>query len=133
MHVKIRGVDIYLENMDELDMLLEKYGSEIAIGEDANPEPKSKHKQAAGSSSTHDRVILSRFVEAGSTGVETNELGKLLGKMGRGTRNAAKQWALRVGLINSDSVDPFEECRVGSKRGLKIETAHLSVAKELMG
>ena len=131
MKVRIRGVEIHVESLDELDDLIERYGSTIAA-DDGEVNSTPSRRNSSPKLDTRDRVVLERLVQAGSTGVPSTELGKILGKMGRGTRGAARRWASRIGLVQHDNVDPFEECRVGTKRGLRIESAHLAVAKGLL-
>ena len=131
MRIKIGKLEFFPENEAEFDWVLDRYGAEIESDDSTKVEPKARRNASEGLD-THDRVILQRFVEAGTSGVTTSELGKLLGKRGRGTRGAANRWAVRVCLVNNENNNPFEECRVGSQRGLRIEGAHLGVAKELL-
>ena len=131
MKVRIKGVEIYVETMDELDELIDRYGSEISTNEGESGVTRARQNSSKGLD-TRDRVVLKTFVDAGSTGVPTVELGKMLGKRGRGTRGAARKWAERVGLSSDHTLDPFEECRVGTQRGLRIEAAHLAIAKGLL-
>lgn len=78
-----------------------------------------------------DSVVLKRLVEAGNHGVTTNDLGELLGRKGKATRGALKQWAVRIGLATDTDADSFEDCRVGTSRGVRIRPNLLEVAKLL--
>jgi hypothetical protein len=138
MKVRIGSIEISDVTLDELDELVKRYGNsaiqppESKSGDQA-PKPGGHSK---GSSDHHgattDQVVLQKVVEAGSTGLPTNTLGEMLGRRGKATRGAARQWAQRVGIVNEGGVDPFEECRVGTQRGLRLRSSLLDIAKAHM-
>lgn len=128
MNVKIGGLEITNVTPEDLDGLIKKYGK-LSLDHAA---PKSAARAAAqgehkGAGLPVDSVVLKRLVEAGNQGVTTNDLGELLGRKGKATRGALKEWAVRVGL----AADSFEDCRVGTSRGVRIRPNLLEVAKLL--
>ena len=133
MKVRIGKLEIILENMDELDELIEKYGSVIADSGGETPNTSIRRSTGGGGiDDRRDRVVLETLINAGSSGILATELGKMLGKRGRGTRGAAKRWAVKVGLVTDGGVEPFEEIRIGSQRGIRLDSTHLAMAKGLL-
>jgi len=130
MKVKIGKLEITLENMDELDELINRYGDDIAV-EGGQQSSQSVSRQGRGILDNRDRVVLQTLLAAGTTGVQAAELGKMLGKRGRGLRGAAQRWAKRIGLTEGDEVNPFEETRIGTQRGLRLDAAYSAIAKGL--
>src|ERR1700722_2326355 len=117
MKVKIGNLEITVETLDELDELVKRYGNAAAV--EAGDAKHQKHPKSGQPANTPaDMVVLKRFVDGGSQGVTTTDLGEILGRRGKATRHAVRDWAKRIGLTSSDdnSFDPFEESRVGTQR-----------------
>lgn len=135
MKVRIGAIEISDVTLDELDELVKRYGNSAIQPSDAKgSEPPSKPSGHPKSGSDHhgataDQVVLQKVVEAGSAGLPTNTLGEMLGRRGKATRGAARLWAQRMGIVNEGGVDPFEECRVGTQRGLRLRSSLLDIAK----
>lgn len=117
---------------DELDELVRRYGGAAeAEGEGTSQKPpKLGPKPMA--DGPRDSVILRVLVDAGLNGVPTKQVGELLGRRGKAMRGAAKIWAVRVGLTHEAGSDPFEDCRVGTARGIRIKPNLHDLAKELL-
>ena len=134
--MRIGNLEVTDVTPDELDELVKKYGGAMPSAppqkhaSHASAPPASPDKLPAGGSA-QDGVILKNLIEAGFTGVITNTLGELLGKRGRGTRGALRKWSKRIGLTSDDNLDTFETCRIGTKRGIRLKTSFLDVAKTL--
>jgi hypothetical protein len=132
MKVKIGNIEITVETPDELDELVKRYGGTTAIEPD-DAKHQKHHKGGQSANTPADMVVLKKFVDGASQGVTTTELGEILGRRGKATRHAVRDWAKRIGLTSDDnSFDPFEESRVGTQRGLRIKPSLLEVAKTLM-
>jgi hypothetical protein len=118
---------------EELDELVRRYGCEVANGEgDEDAAKPSKIGQKVAIEGPRDSVVLRAFVEARSVGVPAKRIGSLLGRGGKATRGAARQWAARIGLTHDSNADPFEDCRVGTARGIRIKADLQDLAKELL-
>lgn len=131
MKIRIGKLEITLENMEELDALIERYGGEMVVGDSDQSNPQMPRHSSSGLDN-RDRVVLQTLVNAGQGGVLAAELGKMLGKRGRGLRGAAQRWALRARIITDANVSPFEETRIGTQRALRFDGAHLAIAKGLL-
>lgn len=135
MKVRIGGIEIIDPTWEELDALVTKYGG-LVNGAGHSGEEKAENGGSAmphqrGSIAAKDRVALDKLVAAGAAGVPTQEIGEVLGKLGKAVRPELVRWAGRVGLTHDDTFDPFEECRSGSRRAVRLKGSVLSVAKEI--
>lgn len=140
MKVRIGAIEISDVSLDELDELVKRYGTSTIQSADneGNGSGDSKHRThpKAGNSThgnTTDTVVLRQFVEAGNQGVPTEHLGEMLGRRGKATRGAAREWAHRIGIVSDASIDPFEDTRVGTKRGLRIKPSLMAIAAAHLG
>jgi len=132
MKVRIGALEIVDPTPEELDMLVAKYGGAIQAGSDAGQgNGGESHSPRRSNTSAKDRVVLDRLVAAGNTGVATQELGEILGRLGKSIRPGLIEWAHRIGLTHDANFDPFEECRTGSRRGIRLKSSLLSVAKQI--
>jgi hypothetical protein len=136
MNVRIGPLEITNISADELDMLIKRYGKVPAT---ASTEQHSNKIHAAtnlsngsGNGDVNDVVALKKLVEAGDSGMKTNDIGQILGKRGKSARPAIKAWARRIGLTkDGDTSEATEDCRVGTSRGVRIMPNLLDVAKML--
>jgi len=136
MKVRIGNLEVTDITPEELDELVKKYGGGLP---DAAPAKQSGHtahapasvNKSPSGSTAQDATVLKSLIHAGAGGVLTATLGELLGKRGRGTRGALRRWSKRIGLNSDENLDTFEECRVGSQRGIRLKTSFLEVAKTL--
>lgn len=127
MKVKIGAIEISDVSHAELDVLIKRYGK-IAGG---LPAPGADNHDAGGAALSKDGIVLKRLIEAGNTGVKINDLGEILGKRGKAARGVIQKWSVRIGLGDATS-EPFEDCRVGTARGLRIKANLMEVARALM-
>jgi len=135
MKVKIGNLEITVETLDELDELVKRYGGTTAepTGDPIQAYAKSLsngHQPGVGSEAA-DTVLLRKFVEAGGVGVTTIDIGTILGRRGKAARPALREWAKRIGLTTDDNLEPFEEARVGTQRGLRIKSSLQPVAEHI--
>lgn len=138
MKVRIGNLEITDVTPDELDALIKKYGNASASKPPAGAEtaisPNSKDSTTTPAPAAADTVLLRKFVEAGNEGLTTIDVGTILGRRGKAARPAVKEWAKRVRLIqDDDSLEPFEDARVGTQRGLRLKSSLRDVAKHLLG
>jgi len=136
MKVKIGNLEITLETLDELDELVKRYGG---VSIDAEPETSAQKPsdgaprgKAPVGTTPADWVVLNKLVAAGVNGVPTNVVGEILGKRGKGARGALRKWSKRIALSPDDNLDTFEDCRSGTKRGIRLKQSFLDVAKSLL-
>jgi hypothetical protein len=131
MKIRIGALEIVDPTPEELDMLIAKYAGAIQHGSET-PGNGGEHQGSQKlNASAKDRVVLNRLVSAGSEGVATQELGETLGRLGKSIRPGLIEWAQRIGLTHDAEFDPFEECRVGTRRGIRLKSSLLSVAKQI--
>ena len=132
MKVRIGALEIVDPTSDELDMLIAKYAGAIQHGSEPSQGNGCEYQGAQKlNASAKDRVVLNRLVSAGSVGVATQELGETLGRLGKSIRPGLAEWAQRIGLTHDAEFDPFEECRIGTRRGIRLKSSLLSVAKQI--
>lgn len=135
MKVTIGGLELSDVSLDELDQLVLRYGNQskrIAKG-GAN---KSSNG-SIGALTNHptddpDTTVLQKLVAAGDTGTSTKAIGEILGRRGKATRGAVKQWAQRIGLTKDQNAEPVEDCRIDTMRALRIKPSLLAEAKAIL-
>lgn len=130
MNVKIGNFEITDVTIDDLKQLIAEFGTGIEASQSVAPKPARERLPREGPAD-RDQVLLAAFVEAAPAGVRTKQMGKLLGKGGKSIRPAARKWAFRIGLTNHEHADPFEDCRVGTDRGVRIDDDLLELARKL--
>lgn len=132
MKVRLGQLEFIDLTPEELEDLVQRYG--VAIGSSPSPDsPRpSKTWQKGLESGPRDAVVLRAFVDAGLVGVPVKRVGSLLGRGGKAMRNAARQWAARIHLAHDQASDPFEDCRVGTGRGIRIKADLQDLAQELL-
>jgi len=130
MKVRLGQLEFVDPTPEELDELVQRYG--VGQSDDALHQKATKQGKKALADGPRDSVVLRAFVDAGLVGVSAKRVGSLLGKGGKAMRGAARAWATRVGLTHDKGNDPFEDCRVGTARGIRIKTDLQDLAKELL-
>lgn len=129
MKVKIGAIEISEVTPAELDALIKRYGK-IAGGVPAQA-AGADNGDTSGAALSKDGIVLKRLVDAGNAGVKINDLGEILGKRGKAARGVIQKWSLRIGLADA-TTEPFEDCRVGTARGLRIKANLMEVARALL-
>jgi hypothetical protein len=134
MKVHIGSLEITVENLEELDQLVQRYGGEQPSHRavDQPSENGSVQRANGGNSVAHDRVILGHLIEHADTGVHTNTLGDMLGRRGKAVKPALNQWAIKVRLMTEDGIDPFEKARPNGGRGWRLRATLLPIARQLL-
>lgn len=132
MRVRLGQLEFVDLSPEELDELIRRYGGALDADSDNFVGKQPKSSQHGASDARRDSVVLRALVEAGANGVPTTSIGSLLGRKGKAMRGAARQWSARVGLTHDATDDPFEDCRVGTARGIRIKADLQVLAKELL-
>lgn len=132
MKIRLGQLEFVDPTPEELDELVERYGGGVVglSGDTSHQKPTKAGKNGL-TDGPRDSVVLRAFVDAGLVGVSAKRVGSLLGRRGKAMRGAAKDWASRIGLTRGTD-DPFEECRVGTARGIRIKADLQDLAKELL-
>ncbi|HKQ48607.1 MAG TPA: hypothetical protein VJZ71_11100 [Phycisphaerae bacterium] len=131
MKVKIGNIEFSDLTPEELDEIVARYGSiELASAATSNLDSSRSGSGRLTGAGHADTVLLHKFVESATTGLSTNEIAEMLQRRGRALPKAVEAWARRVGL-KEGTLDPFEYCRVGTKRHIRIKQSVLEVAKRL--
>lgn len=133
MKIRIGQLEILDATPEEIDQLIERYGGCLADTTESTGSSEIKPRRNGQTSySTTDRVVLERLVNAGNDGAPTQEVGDVLGRRGKSTRRGLIEWAKRLGIVQDDAIDPFEDCRAGTKRGVRLKQSFLPVAQALL-
>ena len=135
MKVKIGGLELSDVSLDELDELVRRYGNGQA-NEGASETPRNENGtgSAPAQGVVADIVVLQKLVESGTMGVLATTLGTILGRKGKATRGAVRDWARRIGVSANTDDDPIEDCRLngGTARGIRLKPALLDVGKTIL-
>ena len=133
----IRGVGIPVESWDELDEVIQRYGSEgpIIIQGPQGRETTNEKMGRPGITSLGptDRSLLQQFVEGGSSGVITTQIGPALGKRGKAIRPALDAWSRRIGLVTQEGASAFEPIKTSRGRGFRLVGVYLQAARSMLG
>lgn len=133
MKVRIGNLEITVETLDELDELVKRYGNApIASPDESAVRNLGDSRVGVVGASASDTVLLQRLVEAGDAGVTTIDVGNILGRRGKAARPALREWALRIRLTNDENIEPFEDARVGTQRGVRIIKSLQPVAEHIL-
>jgi len=127
--VRVRGVEIVCESLDELDELVERYGSDSAEGGGASSRLRRSSGGPPGASAS-DVALLRAMAEGGAQGVSSEQIGHMLGTQGKGIPPALSRWAVRMGI--STDGDAFDAARPGGARGWRLKSGVLAVAKGVL-
>ena len=131
MKVRIGNIEISDISLEELDEIVTRYGG--ATGENISEvriqSPQKTHGLPPGTKHA-DLVLLTKIVDAGSSGVAAQEVGEILQRQGKALPSAVEAWARRVGLMDGTIV-PYEYCRVGTRKHIRIKAALIDVAKRM--
>jgi hypothetical protein len=134
MKIRIGQIEIVDPTPEELDLIVSRYGGQLESGtaENGHSPETSRRRNGGAETAPGDRVVLERLIDAGNEGMPTQDLGDILSKRGKSIRPGLLSWAQRVGLIGDKSIDPFEDTRIGSRRGARLKPSFQPVARELL-
>lgn len=133
----IRGIGIPVESWEELDEVIHRYGAEGSIVIQGSPgkETLAERRGQTGSVSLSpaDRSLLQQFVESGSNGVPTKQIGPALGKRGKSIRPALDAWSRRIGLVTEEGSLAFEPTKTSQGRGFRLVGVFVQAARSMLG
>lgn len=139
--IVVRGLQITVDDWEELDEAIQRYGGEPLI---LTPAASKGDGQRDGRESlvqrhTHstlgpqDRALLQQLVEGGRRGVLTAHVGRVLGARGKGVRPALERWSRQIGLVTGDGGSAFAPVRRNDGRAYRLSEVHLRGAREMLG
>lgn len=139
--IVVRGLQITVDDWQELDEAIQRYGGEPLIlttaasraeatkeGRDGGPQ-----RQAHSTLGPQDRALLQQLVEGSSRGVLTALIGPVLGARGKGLRPALERWSRQIGLVTADTGSAFAPVRRNDGRAYRLTEVHLRGAREMLG
>ena len=140
MKIRIGSIeltDVTKNDMDAVAELVKRFGGEPpkTASRNMTQDYLSNLKEAGASSQptgAADTVLLRKLVDAGTTGMTTDDIGTILGRRGKAAKKALDEWGVRIGLPTAENADSFEFARVGTRRGWRLKATLLDVAKHLM-
>lgn len=128
----VKGVGVPVENWDELDELIQRYGGEVVIAT-APPVSRSAANPSIPGFTPTDRALLERFIEEGSRGVLTSEITQLTGKQRKAIRPYLEGWTRKIGLVHDEGQTAFEQAKRFEGRAFRMTPPFLRVASQLLG
>ncbi len=132
--VRVRGVEIICDTLDDLDAIVERYGSEgeaPSVHAAAAAASRNGSSGAALSGRSADVALLQTLLEAGNTGVKSEAIGHMIKARGKGFAPALTRWATRVGFSDAESNFPLEPARPEGARGWRLKDGAMVMAKAL--
>lgn len=117
MLVRVRGIEIVCDNLDELDAILDRYGDGAAVRSGGGATPTQ------GGGKSVDERLLRAFMGSPS-GVPSPTITGLLKVNGKAIPAALAAWAGRMNLPNA-----FEKANPGGRRGWKLTDAAMAAAR----
>jgi hypothetical protein len=131
--VRVRGVEIMCDTLDDLDAIVDRYGStdeaptsRLATG------TKNGSASSASGGKGGDNTLLKTLVEAGTAGVRSTVIGHMISAKGKGFTPALRRWAVRVGFTDAESNFPLEQARPDGARGWRLKEGALVMARDLV-
>lgn len=125
MIVRVRGVEIVCESLEELDQIIQRYGVEGAVrdGTGSIAVPSGGTAGAGGI----DVKLLRQFVQ-NPAGIPSPTVAGMLKATGKGIPGALTAFAARMHL----APDSFEKCNPGGRRGWKLTEPALAAAQAVL-
>lgn len=123
MKVRVRGVEIECESLDELDAIIDRYGEGAPVRGANGLAGLSVPTVGA---TNVDQALLRAFLNAPS-GLPSQAVQGMLHVKGKAIPGALKAWAVRVHLPD----DGFEKANPGGKRGWRLSDAGAGAARVL--
>jgi len=132
--IKIRGIDVQVESLDELDEFIKRYG------ENVNPQispPRNQvgqpNKMVGTTISTTDQTMLEKFYKSGDKGLLNKDLGSFFGVEGKSIQPKLREWALKINLTENRDSQVFEATNQSEGRGFKLSEMFRDVAGRMLG
>lgn len=121
MVVRVRGIEIVCDSLDELDAIIDRYGDGAAVRG-----PGSLSSNGGGGTTNVDGALLRAFL-SNPSGVGSPTIQGMLKVQGKAISAALKAWAGRMNM----PVDGFERANPGGRRGWKLNDGAIAAGKLL--
>jgi hypothetical protein len=156
MRVKVHGLEVEIENIDELRQIVRVFGDK-SPGDRNQQRPPAKTvaqsppgtaavqtEENAASSATHalDEVsssparaieALRAFVEAGTDGLPTAQVQKIVGREGKAIRRGISDLLVQLGFSEQQATEGFGKTHAGSSgRGWGLTSSGVRRAREIL-
>lgn len=129
----IRGIAIEVEDWEELDAALNRYGSDVIQLPPVQGAVDIKSaKRSRGSRSRldpRDQALLHSFVTHNSLSVAA--VGQAIGKQGKAIRSGLDEWARKIGLSDGNA-EAFQRCFNSEGRAYRLVPHFKEVARLLL-
>lgn len=139
--IVVRGLQITVDDWEELDEAIQRYGGEpliLTAAASRTDSPRegregSQQRQPHASLGPQDRALLQQLVEGAQRGVLTAQVGPVLGARGKGVRPALERWSRKIGLVTGEGGSAFAPVRRNDGRAYRLSEVHLRGAREMLG
>lgn len=138
--IVVRGLQITVDNWEEVDEAVQRYGGEpliltpaVSKAEPAKDGREAPQRHTHSSLGPQDRALLQQLVEGGTRGVLTAHIGPVLGAQGKGIRQALERWSRQIGLVSAGIGSAFVPVRRNDGRAYRLTEVHLRGAREMLG
>lgn len=124
--VRVRGVEIVVETLEELDLIIHRYGLS------SEADLPTKEIRSIKDAMDRDYSLLRQFVTEDEVGIRSEELADWFRIKGRGLPSRLLAWAKRVGLRGTFE-DIFERTVYRGQRGFRLTKDAVEKAQLLLG
>ena len=138
--IVVRGIQITVDDWEEFDEAIQRYGGEPLILSPAvkadlprDTREGGAQRQSQVTLEPQDRALLQKLVEGGARGVLTAHIGPVLDARGKGLRPALERWSRRIGLVTGQGGSAFVPVRRNDGRAYRLTEVHLLGAREMLG
>ena len=128
----VKGLGIAVGSWNEVDELIKRYGTtgQLVIDTDQK-RPHEQHEHVH--LSPTDTGLLQLFVNGGTRGVRTKDIGDALGTSRRGIKPALDAWGRKIKLVDQAHAEAFEPVKRADGRGYRLLQVYVQSAKSLLG
>jgi hypothetical protein len=139
--IVVRGLQIPVDDWEEVDQAIQRYGGEpvIVTTGPVRSDDLREGREVAPARHTHtalgpqDRALLQQLIEGAGRGVLTAHIGPVLDARGKGLRPALERWSRQIGLVPAGGGSAFAPVRRNDGRAYRLTEVHLRAAREMLG
>jgi hypothetical protein len=121
----VRGIEIVVETLEELDLIIDRYGST------SEAEVFAKDITSIKDAMARDAGILRQFLMQGDLGLPSEKLARWFGIQGKGLPSRLLAWAKRIGL-NGKFGHIFERTVYRGQRGFRLTEKAMNKGRQLL-
>jgi hypothetical protein len=127
----VRGVTFQVNNWDELEEAIRRFGSDQPVSVNPASEPRGPLRHGSRLSPS-DRHMLERFLAEPERGMRNSDIASALGAASGEIGAKLNDWARRIGIATGDG-SAFEGVNLGrAGRGHRLTTIGQGVARALL-